>query len=146
MGRRIINKETTASTKRSTLRDIEPSTGQYWNRLKDLVPTEVSALYVAGQGVVPAEQRIALAVWAIFCLIGTVLLIANQTKTAESMPNKKYPIDWTHVAISSISFLIWVYALGGPFASLGIYVPWLATLMMLAWTFITPFVYKGTEA
>jgi hypothetical protein len=42
--------------------------------------------------------------------------------------------------------VIWVYVLGGVFVELGLHVAWLGTLLMLGWTFLVPFVYRGSPA
>lgn len=144
MGRRIV-----AQTVRPADRvdaHTAPDLNQYWDRLKNLIPTEVSALYIAGQGVIPPEERLGSAAWAVVCLAFVVLYITHQTQTTESQPGQHYPTDWIHVAISAVSFIIWVYALGGPFAALGLYVAWLGALAMLAWTFVVPYVYRGQPA
>jgi hypothetical protein len=116
---------------------------KYENRLKNLVPAEVSALYIAGTGAIPQGEKLALAIWAAVCLLLTIFFMYKQTQKAEGKPGVKYPADWIHVAISSISFILWVYVLGGPFSGYGIYVPWIGALLMLVWTFLTPYFYKG---
>lgn len=141
MGRRIVAQAVRPTGRLDT--HAAPDLSQYWDRLKNLIPTEVSALYIAGQGVIPPEERLASAVWAVVCLAFVVLYIAHQTQTAEGQPGQHYPTDWVHVAISAVSFIIWVYALGGPFAALGLYVTWLGALAMLAWTFMVPHFYRG---
>jgi hypothetical protein len=118
----------------------------YWDRLKNLIPAEVSALYVAGQSVIPAEQRVAPAIWALLCLIFVLMATIKQTQTADGQSHDKYPTDWTHVIISAVSFLIWVYALGGPFVILRMHLPWIGALLMLSWTFLVPQLYHGTAA
>ncbi len=144
MGRRIVQSVTKSG---ATDRDDAIRTGndmdKYWDRLKNLIPGEVAAIYVAGIGIIPQGQKIGLAVWAAACLIFTIIFIAAETKNIEGQPNVKHPIDWTHVIISSISFILWVYALGGPFAEYGLQIPWIAALLMLGWTFIVPYFYKG---
>ena len=50
-----------------------------------------------------------------------------------------------HVAISSVAFVIWVYSLGGPFAVFNLYVPYIGSLLVLAWTFFVPTFYKGPQ-
>jgi len=114
----------------------------YWDRLKNLIPAEVSSVYVAGRGVIPPENVAESAGWAVFCLIGTVLITARQTQKIEGR-SETYKTDWIHVIIASISFLIWVYVLGGPFQAFGLSAPWFGTLMMLGWTFIVPKLYEG---
>jgi len=145
MGRRIINRKLSRQTRGDTRLNESSDLGEYWDRLKNLIPAEVSALYIAGLGVVPEDQHIGLSIWAFVCLVFTILFISRQTQTVEGRPNDVYPVDWTHVTISAISFVIWVYMLGGPFASLGLYVGWIGTLLMLSWTFAVPFFYKGFE-
>jgi hypothetical protein len=53
--------------------------------------------------------------------------------------------DWRHVGISSVSFLIWVYTIGGPFAAYNLAVPWIGSLLVLGWTFFIPRVYRGAR-
>ena len=149
MGRRIVKLAAAGVGGRAAEVDQGGSgteLGQYWDRLKNLIPAEVSAIYVAGYGVIPAHEKIGLTVWAAACLGFTILFMARETRKLEENQSANRPTDWTHVVISSISFLFWVYALGGPFAEFGIYVPWIGTLLILGWTFVTPYIYKGKTA
>jgi len=145
MGRRIIDTRGRKPLRDGEIRDEETPFGQYWDRLKNLIPAEVTAIYVAGTGVIPSEVKTGLLVWAIFCLGCTILFIANESKTVEGKPEVKLPIDWAHVAISAISFVIWVYALGGPFIELGIHYAWIGTLAIIGWTFLVPYFYHGKK-
>lgn len=111
----------------------------YLDRLLKMIPAEVVSLYWVGSGFIPADQPIVLTVWAAVCLVGLVLIRAYGT--ADPAENK--PTDWVHVAISSAAFVIWVYSLGGPFAAFNLYVPYIGSLLVLAWTFFVPMFYKG---
>lgn len=113
----------------------------YWERLRNLIPGEVSAIYVAGSSVIPPGEKIGLLTWAIFCLVAVILFMARQTRLKD--PVNKKGSDWIHMTISTISFVIWIYALGGPFSLYGLSVGWVATLLMLGWTFLVPFFYGG---
>jgi hypothetical protein len=161
MGRRIINYKKIQQTKTqptgvmSSLANKEEQksgTEQYWERLKNLIPTEVTAIYIALQGTIPTDQKWGLLGWSIFCLILTTLYTARETKTtAEPKTNpqvkpSEFPIDWAHVAVSSASFVIWVYALGNVFSDFGIYVSWIGTLLVVAWTALVPFIWQGSTA
>lgn len=149
MGRRIVEVSTVGANGRVVRGDSDASRselGQYWDRLKNLIPAEVSAIYIAGHGVIPQGEKVGLAVWATACLIFTILFMYKETQRVEGKPKAKYPPDWMHITISSISFLLWVYALGGPFSEYGVYVPWIGTLIILAWTFVVPYFYKGKTA
>ena len=111
----------------------------YLDRLLKMIPAEVVSLYWVGSGFIPADQSIVLTIWAVVCLVGLVLVRAYGT--ADTAQNK--PTDWVHVAISFVSFVIWVYSLGGPFAAFNLHVPYLGSLLVLAWTFFVPIFYKG---
>jgi hypothetical protein len=111
----------------------------YLDRLLKMIPAEVVSLYLVGSGFIPTEQSIVLTVWAVVCLVGLVLVRAYGT--ADTAKNE--PTDWVHVAISSVAFVIWVYSLGGPFAAFNLYVPYIGSLLVLAWTFFVPIFYKG---
>ena len=89
----------------------------------------------------PADQPMISVVWAALCLLGLLAIRAYGTADTE----KRLPPDWTHIGISAVAFLIWVYQLGGPFAAYGLHVPYIGSLQVLAWTFFVPMVYKGPE-
>ncbi len=111
----------------------------YLDRLMKMIPGEVIGLYLVGNGFIPSTQNVVLAVWAVVCLAGVVAVKA--LGTADSANG--LPPDWIHVGISSVSFVIWVYTMGGPFAAWGLWVPYIGSLMVLAWTFFVPLFYKG---
>lgn len=111
----------------------------YLDRLMRMIPGEVVGLYLVGFGIIPSDQGGVQAVWAIVCLIGVVF--TRLFGTADPANDK--PAQIPVVVISSIAFVIWVYSLGGPFATFGIHVPYLGSLLVLAWTFFVPLFYKG---
>jgi hypothetical protein len=111
----------------------------YLDRLLKMIPAEVIGLYLVGSGLIPRDQPVVLTVWAFVCLAGVVAIrVYGTTDTASSLPP-----DWVHVAISTVAFVIWVYTLGGPFAAINWYVPYLGSLLVLAWTFFVPIFYQG---
>lgn len=112
----------------------------YLDRLMKMIPAECVGLYLVGSGIIPAGKFAGLTSWALLCLIGVVVLRIYGTA---DRPAALKP-DWVHVAISAIAFVIWVYTLGGPFVALpGVYVPFVGSLLVLAWTFFVPIFYKG---
>ncbi len=113
----------------------------YLDRLLKMIPAEVVSLYVVGIGFIPVEKPVVLVIWALLSLVGVVLIRAYGTKDPEAAK----VIDWTHVAISSVAFVIWVYSLGGPFEAYHLYIPYVGSLLVLAWTFFVPIFYKGPE-
>ncbi len=111
----------------------------YLDRLMKMIPGEVIGLYLVGSGFIPANQPLVLTIWSIVCLGGVIAVKAYGTA---DRANQKPP-DWVHVAISSVAFVIWVYSIGGPFATYGVNVPYIGSLLVLAWTFFVPIFYKG---
>ena len=119
-----------------------PQSDDYTARLMKLLPAPVVALYLFGSNVTPTNSTLGittLIVWSIICL-GLVVLFTAAFTTA---PEARQGPDWIHVAIACISFLIWLYAIGGPFAAFHIAVGFIASLLVAGWTFIIPYVYKG---
>ncbi len=114
----------------------------YLDRLMKMIPAEVVGLYLVGNGFVPTADPnygLVLSVWTLICLIGVIVVKAYGTA---DVPNHTPP-DWVHVAISSVAFFIWVYSIGGPFTAFGLSVPYIGSLLVLAWTFFIPIVYRG---
>jgi hypothetical protein len=129
----------------------------YLDRLLRLIPAEAVSLYLVGSGLIPPDplpvsgppsagrvgtHAIASTIWAVVCLIAVLLVRIRYTAD----PQQHEGTQWPAVAVSAIAFVIWVYTLGGPFADFGIYVPWLGSLLVLAWTFFVPYFYQGKDA
>src|SRR5260370_42487177 len=104
-----------------------------------MIRAGVVGLYLVGNGFIPQACPSALVIWAVICLFGVIAIRAYGTTDPEA---DKAP-DWMHVAISSVAFVIWVYTIGGPFAAFNLAVPWIGSLLVLAWTFFVPLLYKG---
>lgn len=111
----------------------------YMKRLVLLIPAEVVSLYLVGIGIIPPDVKIAFAVWALVCLILVVIVRAYGTADQAN----KVPPQWSAVIVSSVSFVIWVYMMPGPFQVYGLAVPFVGSLAILVWTFVVPYIYKG---
>ncbi|MDN3581547.1 hypothetical protein [Mucilaginibacter flavus] len=114
----------------------------YYERLVKLIPGEIISIYVTGQGVIPKNNNTALWAWSAACLVMLVVLRAYGTR-GDTGGASSTPPQWSAVFISAVSFIIWLYTLGGVFASLAFYQAWVGSLLVITWTFIIPFVYKG---
>jgi hypothetical protein len=77
--------------------------------------------------------------WAAFCLVCVVVVRVVGTKPTNGKP------DIGAVAIACISFVIWIYSMSdGPFGKYDhLYQAWLSSLLILGWTFLVPYLYKG---
>jgi hypothetical protein len=116
----------------------------YLDRLIKMIPAEVIGLYLVGKGVIPVNQTIPLLIWVLVCLIAVITVRIYGTYD----PNAVHRIDWLHVVISAVAFVIWVYTiggLGGPFADFSQNYPYVSSLLVLVWTFFVPLFYHGAD-
>jgi hypothetical protein len=113
----------------------------YLGRMIKLIPTEVISLYLVGKGIIEKEQNWLLG-WTIFCFLA--VLVVRLYGTAEPKENK--PPQLMAVTIACVSYLVWVYSMGDIFSLLKIHSPKAGSLMVLGWSFIVPYFYKGDRA
>lgn len=85
----------------------------YLEKLTKLIPGEVIGLYLVGVGLIPAGQGVATVCWSLFC---AVVLVGIRVKGTSDREQRKGP-QWPAIVIALISFVIWLYALGGPFVA-----------------------------
>jgi hypothetical protein len=104
-------------------------------RVVKLVPAEVVAVYLAGR---PLAQESYAGVWPLVCMVMVVIVRAWGTM------DKRGP-QWVSVAISAVSFVLWVYAMGGHFLTYRLDVN-LASLGVLVWTTLVPVLWRGEPA
>ena len=105
----------------------------YRSKLLKLIPSEIVAAYMVLKGIVPAESG----KWGLF-VVSLVLLIITPFYLSKFEKVKKA----SQVAFSSLSFIIWVYSIGGPFVYWGLYEPWIASIALVLWTLIIPLFFK----
>ena len=112
----------------------------YLDRLMRMIPGDAVGLYLVGSGLIPGSASpIVLTIWAAVCLIAVILL---RMKYTADPANNAGP-QGVAVLIASVAFVIWVYTIGGPFAKWNLAVPYVGSLLVLAWTFFVPLFYKG---
>jgi hypothetical protein len=109
----------------------------YLDRLMKLIPGEVVGLYLTGTGIIPKDRLPVSFIWALVCLVAVILVKAYGTADV----SRNIKPDWVHVSISVVSYLIWIYTIGGPFQEYT--TPWIGSIMVITWTFFIPFIYKG---
>lgn len=112
---------------------------QYLDRLMRVIPGEVVGLYLIGSGFVPEGQRAGHIAWFAFCFTALIVIrVFGNTDPARNQQPQPVPI-----VLSVVAFVIWVYTIGGPFREFGMDVPWIGSLLVLAWSFVIPYFYKG---
>jgi hypothetical protein len=104
-------------------------------RLVKLVPAEIVAVYLAGR---PLAQERYAGLWPVACLVLAIVVRAFGTS------DRRGP-QWLSVAVSAVSFVLWVYATGGHFLTI-VVDPNLAALAVLVWTTLVPVFWRGGRA
>lgn len=107
----------------------------YYGKLVKMIPGEVLGLYLVGSNLIPKNQKTGLIIWAVVCLVAVVA--SRYRGTADPKPN------WAQILLASLAFVIWVYTLGGPFAAFNLHIPYIGSLLVLAYTFFVPLFYEG---
>jgi hypothetical protein len=101
----------------------------YKDRLLKLIPSEIVAAYMVLAGIIP----LASAKWGTL-IVSIILLILvpfylwkihNVTRSSQ-------------IIVTSISFVVWVYSLGGPFQFWNLYQAWIGSVILVLWTLIVP--------
>jgi hypothetical protein len=122
-----------------------PETDTSWlERTAKYIPGEVIAAYKAAFAIlvlVPDTEAAKVSVgWITFavCLILTPVYLYQMNKRA-SAPVTGKPL-WIQLVIATVSFVVWAYALGGPFAFagqpivMGGYREWIAGIILILYT------------
>jgi hypothetical protein len=110
-----------------------PTPDDYPARLLKYIPAEIIALFVTVNSLIISVKPPSVEIynWVIFF----ALLIVNLIYLWRMMNVNKV----SQLAISTVSFAVWVYATGaGPFSELYIKQPLIATLVMIFVVFIIP--------
>ena len=107
----------------------------YTDRLLKYIPAESVALYLTLQGIVLSSvEAPALKAWLWFAfaigIIGTPLYLWRIQQVSKKM----------QLAVSTAAFGVWVFALGGAFASMSWYEPFIGSLALVVFTFFVPLI------
>ncbi|HEV2389039.1 MAG TPA: hypothetical protein VGS20_17495 [Candidatus Acidoferrales bacterium] len=114
-----------------------PEPDDYKSRLLKYIPTEVVAVYLTIAGIVHASgsglPRPTLSVVFVVLLVATPLYLWRVLQVTKA----------PQLAVSTVSFAVWVFTLGGPFASAGWYRPAYGAILLPLYTFMVPILYQG---
>jgi hypothetical protein len=131
---KVYKKEIEPLGPKRTTSQVQGEKFKNWmERLVKLIPAEVLSLYLAGKGI--AESW--LGYWAAVCLVIVFVFRAWGTKEE----GKK--VQWAAVIIATVSFVIWIYAIGDYFISFTLPDARIPSLIVLVWTFMVSAFYKG---
>jgi len=106
----------------------------YKERILKFIPAEVVTLYLFLYGLAKASEdliQFEVISWVLFAvgIIGTILYLWRIGK-----------VDWLQILISTIAFVVWVFALGGPFLQLPWYNSVYGALLLPIYTFFIPII------
>lgn len=112
-----------------------PTKDDFLARLVKYIPTEIVGLYVAAAGFVPqqANNLPDPLLWWVFagCAVLTPIYLWVVTRDPAQ---GKGPL-WIQIGLGSVAFVVWVFALPGPFVLLSWYKANIASLVLLFVTF-----------
>ena len=104
---------------------------EYLDRVLKYIPGEVVALWTGVTGVIAsAGESNNVLLWIVFA-IGVILAAAYTWRTT-TVANQ--PTAVTQIVVSAFAFIVWVFAIGGPFAAQGWYEPYLGSVALILWT------------
>ncbi|MEH2334376.1 hypothetical protein [Nostoc sp.] len=110
----------------------------YFSKLLKYIPTEIVGGWIAITGLIKSATGIPtntiLWVLLIIFTVITAAYILQQTSERQKPPAVKQTI------ISSIAFLVWVFALGEPFSSLSFYSPVYGSILLIICSLIIPLI------
>lgn len=94
---------------------VAPDVDSYFDRVVKYIPVEIVSAWVAVKGIIAAAatESKQTVLWVCFGIgvVFTALFMIKQTTVPEKGPAK------LQTAIATLAFVIWVFALGEPFAT-----------------------------
>lgn len=111
----------------------QQSTDGYFDKIIKYIPSDVVGAWIAAIGIIrtadPAGHGSPRVLWIAFVVgvVATALWTLKQTSAPDEPPALK------QVAMSTIAFVVWVVALGGPFATISGYQDYIGSLLLIAY-------------
>jgi hypothetical protein len=119
-------------------RSIKPDQ-DYKSKLLKLIPSEIIAAYMVIHGIL-AGQVIQVGQNDLTHIVGWSVFIALLVLTPLYLVKLHNVKSRAQVILTTISFPVWVYTIGGPFKMAGLYQPQIASCILVVWTLIIPLV------
>jgi hypothetical protein len=104
----------------------------YFDRVLKYIPADVVGAWVAVTGLIAGSSDVpkGTLLWIMFLALAAISMAWTLKQTAVTGK----PPAYTQAAIATGSFVVWVIALGGPFATLDIYRPVYGSLLLIVYT------------
>jgi hypothetical protein len=113
---------------------VTRSPDAYGDRLIKYIPTEVVTLYLTLQAMLQSipESPPAPLMWGIF-VFGIIATFLHLSRIAKVTKKRQ-------ILISLGAFVVWAFALGGPFQDLSWYHPLYGGILLCCYTFLVPII------
>lgn len=102
-----------------------------------LIPTEIIAAYMAVHGIFQG-QVIELGGSDVTRFVGWTVFFVLLVLTPLYLVKIHNVRGRTQLVLTTLSFVVWVYTLGGPFQMVGWYQPQIASCVLVLWTLAIP--------
>jgi hypothetical protein len=138
---RLIKKRSPIKMARS-LSDDNP----YQDKLLKLIPTEIVGAYMFLSGVVSGSPDAAAATGSTLDdKLIMVVFFALLALTPLYLWRVSNVTNIVQIIVTTISFVVWVYTLGGPFSVWQIYNPLIGSVVLVIWTLAMPLLVPSTQ-
>ena len=111
----------------------------YKDRLLKLIPSEIVAAYLVIEGIIPSGAPHAPLVSLMAALVLLILIPFYLKKTMDVKRTGQ-------IILIMVSFIIWIYSLGGPFALYGVHIGYVGSVLLVLWTLAIPLIYRPITA
>ena len=108
---------------------------RFKEKLLKLIPSEIVAAYVALQGLLVGQS--AIVDWVVIGILTIMTFV--YMGTVEGVKDLK------HKVFSTISFLVWVYAVSSQEVLRDLYNPQLGSIILILWTLLIPLVMRQSS-
>ncbi|NEP53497.1 MAG: hypothetical protein F6K65_33750 [Moorea sp. SIO3C2] len=106
----------------------------YFDRVVKYIPADIVSAWIVVTNLIKSADNVSVNTLLWISFIFGIILTATWTLKQTSVPRKKIAI--TQTAISTVAFVVWVFALGVPFSTLGFYRPIYGSLILILYTLI----------
>jgi hypothetical protein len=144
MGRRVIMSKDVPAKDVAAMTDKGPAQAQpkvddYITKLLKYIPAEIVAAFLFIDGLIKSlSQPSAVVFWIVFIVLLILTPLYMWRVTTE--PDK--PAAVAQIIIATFGFFVWVFAIGGPFSTLGWYLPVYGSILLVVYTLVIPIVQK----
>jgi hypothetical protein len=118
--------------------DAQPD--DYTTKLIKLIPAEVVTVFVTLDGIIRSNGKVPdFIYWIVFAvLVVACYLYMSRVTKVDGLANRK-----SDASIACVSFVVWVFAIGGPFtySKLAWYNPVYGAILLPLYTFLVPLAF-----